>query len=45
MTLPQTGSVAPEFSSVTDAGKNVSLSSYRGQWVVLFFYPKDDTPG
>lgn len=28
-----------------DTGAPVSLSEYRGNWVVLFFYPKDDTPG
>jgi thioredoxin-dependent peroxiredoxin len=41
----QQGDLAPEFSAVTDAGVRVALKSLRGHWVVLFFYPKDDTPG
>ena len=36
---------APEFSVQDDAGKTVSLSGLRGRKVVLYFYPKDDTPG
>jgi thioredoxin-dependent peroxiredoxin len=36
---------APEFSSVDDHGQTVSLKSLRGKWVVLYFYPKDNTPG
>ena len=39
------GDVAPDFMAVTDAGERVTLSSFRGQPVVLYFYPKDDTPG
>jgi peroxiredoxin Q/BCP len=39
------GDVAPEFTAVSDAGEEVTLSSFRGQPVVLYFYPKDDTPG
>ena len=45
MTMPQAGDPAPTFSAPADSGKTVSLSDYRGQWLVLFFYPKDDTPG
>ena len=45
MTLPQAGSSAPDFSTVDDQNRRVSLSDVRGRWVVLFFYPKDDTPG
>ncbi|MFO7631638.1 MAG: thioredoxin-dependent thiol peroxidase [Caldilinea sp.] len=41
----QVGDTAPEFTAVTDSGESVSLSSYRGKRVVLYFYPKDDTPG
>lgn len=37
--------LAPDFESVTDEGKTVRLSDYRGQKVVLYFYPKDDTSG
>jgi peroxiredoxin Q/BCP len=39
------GEPAPEFSATTDAGEQVSLSDFRGKPVVLYFYPKDDTPG
>ena len=41
----QPGATAPEFSLVADDGHVVRLSDFRGCWVVLFFYPKDDTPG
>lgn len=37
--------MAPEFSLPGDSGSTVSLSSYRGKKVVLYFYPKDDTSG
>ena len=36
---------APDFALQDDTGKTVRLSDYRGQNVVLYFYPKDDTPG
>jgi len=36
---------APEFTLTDDMGNTVSLSDFRGQPVVLYFYPKDDTPG
>ena len=39
------GTQAPDFSLETDEGQRVSLSDLRGKWTVLFFYPKDDTPG
>jgi thioredoxin-dependent peroxiredoxin len=39
------GSPAPDFSLNTDSGDTLSLSSLRGKPVVLYFYPKDDTPG
>jgi thioredoxin-dependent peroxiredoxin len=39
------GDEAPDFSATTDAGERVSLSDFRGKPVVLYFYPKDDTPG
>lgn len=39
------GSPAPDFTVETDEGKTVSLEDYRGHWVVLYFYPKADTPG
>ncbi|MFA6314718.1 MAG: peroxiredoxin [Sterolibacterium sp.] len=43
--LPATGSVAPEFSLPDQNGKTWRLADLRGRWVVLYFYPKDDTPG
>jgi thioredoxin-dependent peroxiredoxin len=39
------GESAPDFTLQSDAGKQVRLSALRGQPVVLYFYPKDDTPG
>ena len=39
------GSPAPDFDLASDAGERVSLSSLRGKPVVLYFYPRDDTPG
>lgn len=42
---PQPGQKAPGFKLQDQHGKWHQLSDYRGQWVVLYFYPKDDTPG
>ena len=39
------GDVAPDFSLPASNGKSVRLSDFRGKNVVLYFYPKDDTPG
>ena len=39
------GQQAPDFSTHDDQGKTISLKDLRGQSVVLYFYPKDDTPG
>jgi thioredoxin-dependent peroxiredoxin len=39
------GEPAPDFTLTSDAGERVSLSDLRGKPVVLYFYPKDDTPG
>ena len=39
------GDPAPLFESVDQEGKKISLGDYRGKKVVLYFYPKDDTPG
>ncbi|MHB0859363.1 MAG: thioredoxin-dependent thiol peroxidase [Anaerolineae bacterium] len=36
---------APDFSLASDQGQEITLSSFRGKKVVLYFYPKDDTPG
>src|ERR1019366_3074715 len=43
--VPQIGQPAPEFSLPSQEGGPVSLKDFRGQWVVLYFYPKDMTPG
>lgn len=40
-----TGDAAPDFTTTTDTGEILSLSDLRGKKVVLYFYPKDDTPG
>jgi peroxiredoxin Q/BCP len=42
---PQVGQMAPEFKLVDQNGKTHSLADYRGKWVVVYFYPKDQTPG
>jgi peroxiredoxin Q/BCP len=39
------GDPAPDFEAISDAGEKVKLSDFRGQRVVLYFYPKDDTSG
>ena len=39
------GKPAPDFELATDTGETVKLSDLRGKQVVLYFYPKDDTPG
>jgi peroxiredoxin Q/BCP len=41
----ETGKVAPDFTLTADDGSTVSLSDFRGQKVVVYFYPKADTPG
>ena len=45
MALIDTGKKAPAFSLPDQSGKQHSLSDYSGQPVVIYFYPKDDTPG
>jgi peroxiredoxin Q/BCP len=43
---PPLNQLAPDFTLPTNTGEgNISLSDYRGKWVVLYFYPKDFTPG
>lgn len=42
---PTLKKIAPAFSLPDQEGKVRALKEYRGQWVVLYFYPKDDTPG
>jgi peroxiredoxin Q/BCP len=41
----EAGTKAPAFSIPDDTGREVSLDSFRGKKVVLYFYPRDDTPG
>lgn len=43
--MPDVNDMAPDFTLPRDGGDTVSLSDLRGQAVVLFFYPRDDTPG
>jgi peroxiredoxin Q/BCP len=45
MSIPRVGAPAPEFALYDDHGKLVRLADFRGRPVVLYFYPKDDTPG
>ena len=41
----QTGNQAPDFTGKDQNGNDINLSDYRGKKVILYFYPKDDTPG
>jgi thioredoxin-dependent peroxiredoxin len=43
--MTEEGTLAPDFELQSDAGKTVTLSDFRGRPVVLYFYPRDDTPG
>ncbi|MEM8536987.1 MAG: peroxiredoxin, partial [Pseudomonadota bacterium] len=45
MTGPAVGDTAPEINLPRDGGDAVSLADFAGKKVVLYFYPKDDTPG
>ena len=44
-TLPSVGQAAPTFTLPSQDGSQISLGSFKGKWVVLYFYPKDQTPG
>jgi len=44
-TMPAVGQVAPGFTLPSQDGSQISLQSFRGKWVVLYFYPKDMTSG
>jgi len=44
-TTPSEGKDAPDFTLPAADGSPVSLRDYRGKWIVLYFYPKDQTPG
>lgn len=43
--VPAVGTIAPDFTLDSQEGTPISLHQYRGKWVVLYFYPKDQTPG
>jgi peroxiredoxin Q/BCP len=43
--LPKSGDTAPEFALPDQDGRTRSLAEFRDKWLVLYFYPKDDTPG
>lgn len=43
--IPEVGSSAPDFTLPSQEGTPIGLQEYRGKWVVLYFYPKDQTPG
>jgi peroxiredoxin Q/BCP len=43
--MPTQGTSAPDFTLPDQNGKEWTLSSLKGSWVLLYFYPKDDTPG
>lgn len=43
--MPNVGDAAPDFELISTEGETIKLSSLQGQKVVLYFYPKDDTPG
>ncbi len=45
MPRPSTGSLAPDFSLLDQDAVEHTLASYRGKWVLVYFYPKDDTAG
>ena len=44
-TMPSAGQAAPTFTLPSQDGSQISLDGFRGKWVVLYFYPKDMTPG
>ena len=44
-TMPTVGQAAPTFTLPSQTGAPISLKSFRGKWVVLYFYPKDMTTG
>ena len=43
--VPQAGQLAPDFTLPSQDGSKISLHQFKGKWVVLYFYPKDGTPG
>jgi peroxiredoxin Q/BCP len=45
MNILKVGDLAPDFTATPESGKLVQLRDFSGQWLVLYFYPKDNTPG
>ncbi len=45
MTIIKAGEKAPEFNATDEAGNPITISQFKGRKLILFFYPKDDTPG
>ena len=45
MSIPEAGEQAPEFALFDESGAIHRLADQRGRWTILYFYPKDDTPG
>ena len=45
MSIPEVGEQAPEFALPDESGTIHRLADQRGRWTILYFYPKDDTPG
>ena len=45
MSIPEAGEQAPEFALPDESGTIHRLADQRGRWTILYFYPKDDTPG
>jgi len=45
MSMPEPGDVAPDLALADESGRIHRLSDQRGRWTILYFYPKDDTPG
>ena len=43
--MPKAGAIAPALTALDQDGTARTLSEYKGKWVLLYFYPKDDTPG
>ena len=45
MVLLDEGMAAPDFSGINQKGEQISLTAFKGKKIILYFYPKDDTPG
>jgi peroxiredoxin Q/BCP len=43
--IPAIGSAAPDFQAPADSSETLSLADYKGKWIILYFYPKDNTSG